>query len=101
VESHSDEQKLVGPDGSYRYPDFTIDDPKLALTVYWEHLGLLHDPEYRRRWEEKLSWYKTLGIVQFEEAGGQHTVLVETSDDARGAISSRDLEGVVHKIFQR
>mgnify|MGYP006194001827 CR=1 FL=1 len=28
-----------------------------GLTVYWEHCGMLSDPEYRRRWELKQKWY--------------------------------------------
>ena len=31
---------------------------------YWEHLGLLHDPEYRRRWDQKREAYRKLGIVE-------------------------------------
>jgi hypothetical protein len=46
------EKHLTGSDGRVRLPDFTIETPD-GRTVYWEHLGLLHDPKYRHGWEKK------------------------------------------------
>src|SRR5206468_4512942 len=37
------EQELSAADGTRRYPDFTIKDDELGLTVYWQHLGMLDD----------------------------------------------------------
>ena len=37
--------------GQTRYPDFTIEDEIYGRTVYWEHLGMLSNPEYRTAWE--------------------------------------------------
>jgi hypothetical protein len=31
--------------GESRYPDFTIEDDDSGLVYYWEHCGMLHDPE--------------------------------------------------------
>ena len=56
------EKALRGKDGVERYPDFTAEDPATGLTVYWEDLGMLSDPTYRRRWEKKIAWYKTMGF---------------------------------------
>ena len=58
--------------GESRYPDFTIEDDDSGLVYYWEHCGMLHDPEYRARWELKLGWYKKHGIVPHEEGGERH-----------------------------
>ena len=52
------ESVLLGQDGSVRYPDFMIDDSESGKRFYWEHLGMLDKAEYRRRWEEKLLWYR-------------------------------------------
>jgi len=39
---------------AYRYPDFVIADDDSGETYYWEHLGMMSDPEYRKRWSSKL-----------------------------------------------
>jgi len=36
------------------YPDFTLANADTGRLVYWEHLGLMSDPDYRRRWQQKL-----------------------------------------------
>ena len=45
-------------DGLLKYPDFTIEDDDTGITYYWEHCGMLHNSEYRKRWEEKKAWYQ-------------------------------------------
>jgi hypothetical protein len=27
-------------------------------TYFWEHVGMLHLPKYKKRWEEKEKWYQ-------------------------------------------
>lgn len=56
------EKAFRGADGVERYPDFTAEDPATGITVYWEHLGMLSNPAYVRRWEKKLAWYKAMGM---------------------------------------
>ena len=65
------EQPLTLPNGSTRYPDFTIADPARGVTFYWEHLGLLDDPAYRTRWERKRVEYLApeTGIKHWQEPG--------------------------------
>jgi UvrD-like helicase C-terminal domain len=41
-----------------KYPDFTVEDMESGENYYWEHCGMLHVPQYLRRWEEKLKWYR-------------------------------------------
>ncbi|MGO9849414.1 MAG: hypothetical protein ACLPKT_23250, partial [Methylocella sp.] len=60
--------------GVTKYPDFTIEDAEAGRNFYWEHCGMLHVPSYRRRWEEKLAWYKANGILPHEEGGGPHAI---------------------------
>ena len=58
------ERKLTFDDGSFRYPDFTIEDDDLGRTIYWEHLGMLNDSVYAKRWEQKRRWYADHGVVE-------------------------------------
>lgn len=55
---------------------------------YWEHLGMLRDPGYRGRWEQKLVWYRSQNILPLEEGGGDAGTLIITTDDAEGGIDS-------------
>lgn len=50
------EKLLYAPDGTCYLPDFSI--LWNGVTFYWEHLGLLSDPTYQTKWEQKLDWYK-------------------------------------------
>jgi len=90
-------QLLLG--GVTRYPDFTLADAETGRTVYWEHLGLLHDPSYRSRWERKLAWYSDHGILPFEQGGGQEGSLVVTRDDEQGAIHSDEIAALIARVF--
>lgn len=74
------EQAFVGADGSKRYPDFTIDDAEIGRRTLIEHLGMLIEPDYRRRWEHKLTWYRTQGVLPIEEGGGKMATLVTTDE---------------------
>ena len=47
--------------GQTRSVDFVIQDRSGAIW-YWEHLGMLTDDAYRRRWERKLALYRQAGI---------------------------------------
>lgn len=82
---------LQGDDGSWCRPDFTISTSG-GTRVYWEHLGMMNQPSYARRWDQKLEWYRTNGILPVLDEqgnkiqgaeGGPNGVLVWT-DDIRG-----------------
>lgn len=93
------EKPLTGQDGATRYPDFTVEDAAMGLTVYWEHLGMMHDPGYRDRWERKLVWYREQGIVPREEGGGPNGTLLITRDDERGGIDVQSWEVLLGEVF--
>jgi AAA domain/UvrD-like helicase C-terminal domain len=93
------EQPLVMPDGSRRLPDFTITDDTTGTSYYWEHLGMLQRPSYRRQWQRKLSWYKDHGILPHEEGGGPDGTLIVTQDGDNGSISSDEIEALVDKLL--
>jgi len=86
-------------DGVTKYPDFTIEDDDSGTTYYWEHCGLLHDPSYRRRWEEKLTWYRTNDILPLEEGGGGAGTLLVTHDRDDGGIDSAAIATLIGELF--
>ncbi len=55
------EMPLQAPDGTTVLPDFTI--KWRGESWYWEHEGMLHLEDYRKRQEEKHAWYKKHGFA--------------------------------------
>jgi hypothetical protein len=86
-------------DGVTKYPDFTVADMESGLTYYWEHCGMLHVPSYRRRWEEKLAWYRTHGILPREEGSGENGTLIITRDEANGSIDSAKITKLIAEVL--
>lgn len=86
-------------DGETKYPDFTIEDAESGLSIFWEHCGMLHVPNYRRRWEEKLAWYKSHGIVPRAEGAGSRGTLVITRDNPDGSIDSSKITSVLEEVL--
>ena len=85
--------------GVTKYPDFTVEDMESGLTFYWEHCGMLHVPSYRRRWEEKLAWYKANGILPHEEGAGEKGTLIITRDEANGSIDSAKINLMIAEVL--
>jgi energy-coupling factor transporter ATP-binding protein EcfA2 len=92
------EQPVRLADGADRYPDFTIVDSAAGITYYWEHLGLLSDAGYRRRWEQKIRAYRSTGILPQEEGGGPNGSLLVTWDEPNGGIDSGKMAALVDRI---
>jgi hypothetical protein len=82
-------------DGVTKYPDFTIEDDSTGITYYWEHCGMLHDPGYRARWEEKKQWYAAHGIT---EDGGANGTLIITRDQANGGFDAAAVANLIEQI---
>lgn len=74
--------------GTTKYPDFTIEDMESGTTFYWEHCGMLHVPDYDRRWQTKRAWYRAHGILPLEDGGGENGTLIVTRDESNGSIDS-------------
>lgn len=85
--------------GVTKYPDFTIEDAESGRTFYWEHCGMLHVPSYRRRWDEKLAWYKANGILPYEEGSELSGTLIITRDESNGSIDSSKINEVMSKVL--
>lgn len=92
-----------------KLPDFTIENPEKGITYFWEHCGMMHDKEYRERWEEKRSWYLENDIKPWEEGGGKNGFLIVTEDKptivedgtTKGAISVKEIDEVIKNVFNR
>jgi ATP-dependent exoDNAse (exonuclease V) alpha subunit len=93
------EKALRGYDGVERYPDFTAEDPATGITVYWEHLGMLSDPTYARRWEKKLAWYKAMGLEPDGLENDKGERLVTSQNRLDGAIDSARIRQQVRDAF--
>lgn len=93
------EEKLEGPDGEPRFPDFTIEDFDSGITYYWEHLGLLSDKHYRERWKRKKIWYKDMQIIPLSEGGGKNGTLITTEDTLEGGIDAQQIKELIIEIW--
>lgn len=67
------ERELVLPSGQIRYPDFTIWNPFTCEEIYWEHFGMMDNPEYAEKAVVRIQEYtrnvfteKTNMIFTFE-----------------------------------
>jgi len=87
-------------EGVTKYPDFTIEDMESGRTIYWEHCGMLHVPSYRRRWQEKLAWCRTHGILPLEEGGGENGTLIISRDEANGSIDSAKITKLIEDVLK-
>ena len=86
-------------DGLTKYPDFIIEDDDSGETYYWEHLGMLSNPTYRRRWEDKLEWFEEHGIRLHHLGGGPNGTLIVTEDSADGGIDSAAVSDLIEEVF--
>jgi ATP-dependent exoDNAse (exonuclease V) alpha subunit len=82
-----------------KYPDFTIENSEGGIPYYWEHCGLLNNPDYQRRWEAKKQWYRDNDILPYSEGGGTKGYLIETNDDNNGGICSQEIERIIQEVI--
>ena len=52
------EPRLEMPDGSVVYPDFAVLNVSRRKTMYWEHFGMMDNPEYSAQFVNKINLYK-------------------------------------------
>lgn len=84
-------------DGRMRWPDFTIVDDDSGVTYYWEHLGMLSDPQYAARWQIKRAAYLAAGIRPIDEqAGGD--ILIETKETAGSGLDMAEIDRLARLI---
>lgn len=78
-------------EGKIKRPDFKIEDYDTGVVWYWEHCGMMDDPQYARRWEEKKACYKKNGIEEGKN-------LIVTYDD-HGSIDSTKINQIIEDTF--
>ena len=99
IDRYEYEAPLSLRDEKTRYPDFTIIDDDTGARYYWEHLGLLHNPEYAARWERKLNAYRAASILPHDEGGGNAGTLIITRDDERGGINAKAIADLINDVL--
>lgn len=73
------------------FPDFTILNTSTMEELYWEHFGLVDDPDYLERMIEKVSAYIQNGIIPGKS-------LICTFESRAHPFSSFDAEKIVQAI---
>ena len=73
-------------------PDFKVEDYDTGVVWYWEHCGMMTDPQYRKRWEDKKKFYEKNGIVEGKN-------LIVTYDDENGGIDTKLIEKIIKDTF--
>ena len=58
------------------YPDFTIRHPVTGEYYYWEHCGMIDDPDYFQKFQNKMRLYVRSGILP-----DQNLILTFESED--------------------
>lgn len=75
------------------HPDFTILDVANRREIFWEHLGMMDNPEYAERAIERINQYAKNNILQ----GDQLIITYETS---RQPLDSKCLDKII-SVFTR
>lgn len=65
----------------FRLPDFTVKYE--GEEFYWEHLGMIEDPEYKKEWKRKKQWYEENHYID---------KLIISKDKPDGGIDSKEIE---------
>lgn len=74
------------------FPDFTIRHPKTGQTYYWEHFGLMDNPNYYKNAYSKLQFYTSCGIVPSIQ-------LIATFETKNHPLNSELVEKIVTHYF--
>lgn len=85
--------------GRTRWPDFTVEDDASGITFYWEHLGLLSDPAYARRWAAKRQAYLEDGVRPVNDSDGADRVLIETREAEGAGLDMLEVERLARIIL--
>lgn len=74
------------------YPDFTILSPKNGQEIYWEHEGMMDNPEYARSAIQKIELYEKNGIYPGEK-------LILTFETSTAIINSELIKSLVKRYL--
>ena len=85
-------EKPISIEGRIKFPDFTIEDGDTGIIWYWEHCGVMTDPHYKKRWEDKKAFYAKNGIVE-----GKNLIVTYDNDD--GGIDTELIDKIIKETF--
>lgn len=74
------------------FPDFTIRHPKTGQFFYWEHLGMMDDPNYVKNAFSKLQIFSSYGIILSDN-------LIVTSETKENPLNSAKVESMIECYF--
>ncbi len=74
------------------YPDFTIRHPDSGDLFYWEHFGMMDDPDYSRSAYDKLKLYTSNGIIPSIN-------LITTYETKDHPLDMRYVEDIINHYF--
>lgn len=74
------------------YPDFTILHPITHELYYWEHFGLMHNPDYRNNTSQKLKLYIENRIYPSER-------LITTFESDSLPLDSERIQSLIEQYF--
>jgi len=74
------------------YPDFTIRHPQTGDTYYWEHFGLMDNPDYAQNTFAKLQHYTAHGIIPSLQ-------LITTYETKEHPLSPDAVEKIITQFF--
>ena len=80
-------------EGKVKRPDFKIEDYDTGVVWYWEHCGMMTEPQYKKRWEDKKKFYEKNGIVEGKN-------LIVTYDDENGGLDSSAIDKLIKETFE-
>lgn len=75
------------------YPDFTLLNVKLRKSIYWEHFGMMDDPEYVRAMIRKVDTYVQHGIMPGRD-------LLLTYESQSMSLNMRTVEAMLQYYLQ-
>ncbi len=85
--------------GVERYPDFTIVDDDSGIRWYWEHNGMMDNPQYRERWQRKLDAYRKNDILPLSEGRGKNGTLLITEEGKGSGLAVSDIQNNINIIL--
>ena len=74
------------------FPDFTVLDIKNRREMYWEHFGMMDDPEYAEKAVRKIAAYNLNEIYP-----GEH--LIMTMETKSSSINVRQIKKIIARYF--
>ena len=83
---------LLQRNGTSIYPDFTIRHPKTGEVFYWEHFGMVDNPDYCKKMQSKLQFYISNGIIPTIQ-------LITTYETKEYPLSTEKIERTVEEYF--